>query len=114
MTIAPVSKRPSGMPAFTIVWAGQLVSVIASAMTQFALTIWAYQETGSALRIPMKSSTASGSCRRTIEWINADEGTVKQAEKRDATDFESKVFRKLKTPSTTTQEANAQQEGKER
>lgn len=38
----------SGMTGFTIVWAGQLVSVLASSMTQFALTIWAYQETGSA------------------------------------------------------------------
>src|SRR5512145_408561 len=40
--------RPQGMPAFTVVWAGQIVSVIASSMTQFALTVWAYQETGSA------------------------------------------------------------------
>jgi len=44
-------KDPSGMTAFIIVWAGQLVSVLASSMTQFALTIWAYQETGSALAL---------------------------------------------------------------
>ena len=36
------------MLGFSIVWAGQIVSVLASTMTQFALTIWAYQETGSA------------------------------------------------------------------
>ncbi len=41
-------NRPTGMLGFTLVWAGQLVSVLASTMTQFALTIWAYQETGSA------------------------------------------------------------------
>ncbi len=41
-------KRLTGMAGFTIVWAGQLISVLASSMTQFALTIWAYQETGSA------------------------------------------------------------------
>ena len=41
-------KRPTGMLGFTLVWAGQIVSVLASSMTQFALTIWAYQETGSA------------------------------------------------------------------
>jgi DHA3 family macrolide efflux protein-like MFS transporter len=41
-------KRLNGMPGFTLVWAGQLVSVLASSMTSFALTIWAYQETGSA------------------------------------------------------------------
>ncbi len=40
-------NRPTGMLGFTLVWAGQLISVLASTMTQFALTIWAYQETGS-------------------------------------------------------------------
>ena len=50
MSTTPQSKtgRFSGMAAFTLVWAGQIVSVLASSMTQFALTIWAYQETGSA------------------------------------------------------------------
>lgn len=42
------TNRPSGMFGFTIVWAGQLISVLASTMTQFALTIWAYEKTGSA------------------------------------------------------------------
>jgi DHA3 family macrolide efflux protein-like MFS transporter len=42
------TKRLSGMAAFTTVWAGQIISVLASSMTQFALTIWAYEETGSA------------------------------------------------------------------
>ena len=42
------NHRPTGMTGFTIVWAGQLISVLASSMTQFAITIWAYQETGSA------------------------------------------------------------------
>jgi DHA3 family macrolide efflux protein-like MFS transporter len=41
-------KKPSGMFGFTIVWLGQIVSVLASMMTQFALTIWMFQETGSA------------------------------------------------------------------
>ncbi len=36
------------MFGFTLVWLGQIVSVLASSMTGFALTIWAYQETGSA------------------------------------------------------------------
>ncbi|MBL8051426.1 MAG: MFS transporter, partial [Anaerolineales bacterium] len=42
------TKKPSGMFGFTIVWIGQIVSVLASMMTQFALTIWMFQETGSA------------------------------------------------------------------
>jgi DHA3 family macrolide efflux protein-like MFS transporter len=44
----PNTKRPAGMFGFTIVWAGQLVSVLASNMSGFALTIWAFQKTGSA------------------------------------------------------------------
>ena len=36
------------MFGFTIVWLGQIVSVLASMMTQFALTIWAFEKTGSA------------------------------------------------------------------
>ena len=45
--------RPSGMRAFLIVWFGQLVSLLGSAMTQFALTIWAYQITGSATALAL-------------------------------------------------------------
>jgi MFS transporter, DHA3 family, macrolide efflux protein len=36
------------MPGFTLVWAGQLVSMLGSGMTGFAITIWAWQETGQA------------------------------------------------------------------
>jgi DHA3 family macrolide efflux protein-like MFS transporter len=43
------TKRPSGMFGFTIVWLGQIVSVLASAMSQFGLTIFMYEQTKSAL-----------------------------------------------------------------
>lgn len=49
MTASLPSHRFTGMTGFLLVWAGQLISVLASSMTQFALTVWAYQETGSAL-----------------------------------------------------------------
>jgi MFS transporter, DHA3 family, macrolide efflux protein len=42
------TKRPSGMFGFTLVWIGQIVSVLASAMSQFGLTIWMFQKTESA------------------------------------------------------------------
>lgn len=42
------THRPTGMFAFTMVWLGQLVSVLATQMTHFALTIWVYEKTGSA------------------------------------------------------------------
>jgi MFS family permease len=36
------------MLGFTLVWFGQLVSVLATQMTQFGLTIWVFEKTGSA------------------------------------------------------------------
>lgn len=42
------TNRPTGMFGFTLVWLGQLISVLATNMTGFALTIWVFQETGSA------------------------------------------------------------------
>jgi DHA3 family macrolide efflux protein-like MFS transporter len=41
-------KHPTGMMAFTIVWIGQVVSLLGTAMSQFALTLWAYEVTGKA------------------------------------------------------------------
>ena len=41
------SGRLSGMFGFTVVWFGQIISVLASLMTQFALTIWVFEMTGS-------------------------------------------------------------------
>jgi DHA3 family macrolide efflux protein-like MFS transporter len=43
-----LTRRPSGMTAFWIVWAGQLVSLLGSAATQFGITIWMFERTGSA------------------------------------------------------------------
>ncbi|MAT97898.1 MAG: MFS transporter [Anaerolineaceae bacterium] len=36
------------MTGFTIVWVGQLVSLLGTSMTNFALTIWAFEQTGRA------------------------------------------------------------------
>jgi DHA3 family macrolide efflux protein-like MFS transporter len=47
-TSPPVKKRPAGMTGFTIVFVGQLISVIATQMTGFALTLWIYGKTSSA------------------------------------------------------------------
>ncbi|MEJ5199164.1 MAG: MFS transporter [Anaerolineae bacterium] len=48
MTVFAAVHRPTGMKAFLLVWAGQIVSVLASTMSQFGLTIWMYQRTESA------------------------------------------------------------------
>ncbi len=41
-------KSPTGMRGFTIIWLGQIVSLLGSAMTWFAFTIWAWEKTGKA------------------------------------------------------------------
>lgn len=41
-------KRPSGMLGLTVVLIGQAVSILASSMTGFALSIWVFQKTSSA------------------------------------------------------------------
>lgn len=42
------SPRPTNLNTFLLVWSGQLVSILGSEMTGFAMTIWAWQLTGKA------------------------------------------------------------------
>ncbi len=46
-------KRPAGMRALTIVWFGQLISVLGTGMTGFALSVWAWEKTGSATALSL-------------------------------------------------------------
>lgn len=50
----------SGMRGFTIIWFGQLISLLGTGMTRFALTIWAYQETGSATTLALVAFCSFG------------------------------------------------------
>jgi MFS family permease len=43
-----MSKSHSDMREFTILWLGQVASMLGSAMTWFAFTIWAWEKTGQA------------------------------------------------------------------
>lgn len=45
---APAPER--GFRTFLVIWAGQLVSLLGSGLTAFALGIWIYQQTGSVTR----------------------------------------------------------------
>jgi len=47
------SVVPSGMLGFSVVWFGQVVSLLGTGMTQFALTIWAWQVTGRATALAL-------------------------------------------------------------
>src|SRR5690606_19567190 len=48
-----VAPHVGGMRAFTIVWIGQFVSLLGTAMSQFGLTIWAYQLTEQATALAL-------------------------------------------------------------
>jgi MFS transporter, DHA3 family, macrolide efflux protein len=49
-----------GMQTFTLIWFGQLVSLLGTAMTRFALLIWAYQQTGEATTLALLGFFAFG------------------------------------------------------
>lgn len=51
--VTTASRRPEGMTAFTIIWLGQLVSMLGTGMTRFAITIFAWQLTGEATALAM-------------------------------------------------------------
>ena len=42
------TKLLQGMTGFSLIWLGQLVSLLGTGMTRFAFTIWAYEQTDSA------------------------------------------------------------------
>ena len=42
------TSSPRGMKTFLIIWTGQLISLIGSGLTSFALGVWIYQQTGQA------------------------------------------------------------------
>ncbi|HTX89876.1 MAG TPA: MFS transporter [Anaerolineales bacterium] len=50
------SRRPSGMTGLMIVLAGQAISILASNMTSFALSIWVFQKTSSATDLGVMQS----------------------------------------------------------
>ena len=47
------TKALTGFRLFAIIWFGQLVSLFGTAMTRFALLIWAYQQTGAATTLAL-------------------------------------------------------------
>ncbi len=48
-----MTSRLRGMTGFTIIWAGQFVSLLGTSMTNFALTIWAWEQTGQATALAL-------------------------------------------------------------
>ncbi len=48
METAGTSAAPRGMRTFLIIWLGELISIVGSGMTGFALGVWIFQRTGEA------------------------------------------------------------------
>jgi len=53
MLAAVTRTRPGGMAGFALVWVGQIASLLGSGMTAFAITTWAWQETGHATTLAL-------------------------------------------------------------
>ena len=53
MPLSKTTRKPTGMTAFSIIWIGQIISVLATNMTGFTLTIWAFEKTGSATALAL-------------------------------------------------------------
>src|SRR5512137_2164387 len=50
---SPRRRGPAGFAGFTVVWNGQFFSLLGTGMTQFAITIWAYELTGKATALAL-------------------------------------------------------------
>lgn len=53
MTKNTATHEPTSMKTFFIIWGGQLVSIIGSSLTAFALGVWIYAKTGDAMPFAM-------------------------------------------------------------
>ena len=53
----PAPKRPAGMTGFIIVWIGQIISILASGMSGFGLSIFIFQQTKSATAMGLMQVT---------------------------------------------------------
>ena len=56
ITVNKLINRPisfSGFRTFTIIWVGQLASLLGTGMSRFALLIWAYEQTGAATTLAL-------------------------------------------------------------
>ena len=48
-----MTEKPRLGRTFLVVWSGQLVSLVGSSLTGFALAVWVFQQTGSATRLAL-------------------------------------------------------------
>ncbi|MDD2316002.1 MAG: hypothetical protein RBR01_07710 [Desulfobacterales bacterium] len=64
-----MQRAPSGMKGFAVVWIGQFITLLSTAITTFALTLRAYQTTGKA--IPLALTGLSGCLSPMIRHVES-------------------------------------------
>jgi MFS family permease len=52
--------RPTGFAAFTFIWVGQVLSLLGTGMTRFALGVWAWEATGRATPLTLVALASFG------------------------------------------------------
>ena len=55
-----MGNPPSSLRGFVVVWFGQVISLLGSAMTWFALMVWAYDQTGQATPMVLLGALSFG------------------------------------------------------
>ncbi len=55
-----MGNPPSSLRGFVVVWFGQVISLLGSAMTWFALMVWAYDQTGQATPMALLGACSFG------------------------------------------------------
>lgn len=53
------ARRPAGMGTFAVIWLGQVVSLTGTGMSNLALGLWAWQQTGSATALALMTFFAT-------------------------------------------------------
>ena len=58
VTAAAAPEAPRSMRTFFIIWGGQLVSIMGSGLTSFALGVWIFNKTGQATPFALTALSA--------------------------------------------------------
>lgn len=59
MSAETTTTKPRDMRTFLVIWAGQVVSIVGSGLTSFALAVWIFESTGEATPFAMAALFAS-------------------------------------------------------
>jgi len=87
MTMEVKQEPPTGMAAFTTIWIGQIVSLLGTAMSQFGLTLWAYEVTGKATPLALVGFFLIASADSRAGTLRRRAGRPRQSQADDAATY---------------------------